>query len=182
MTRRLKVYFLFYFLFYSLEAIGCVRPKSELYPICSSSEKLFTETIQLAKREKKSAIFSFGFTGCVWCKSLHDLFLDNNFIKSCPIIKTMVNQDLAIGFNQTVGNQKKWNELVETKAIINRFAKKSGFKVSGYPLLLVVGQDSEHFLFIDTADLEDNRGGKKGHDPNKVCQALLQAESIAASK
>ena len=129
-----------------------------VYKFCVDQNDLYKSKLNKAKVDKKLLLVQFGFEQCPWCINLHKLF--EGSLKSFTE-KNYVVVEINI-------NEKSGKDLFER--IKGKY--KKGVKETGWPFWIIVNPQTNTSEFQDTADLEDNSKGQKGHDINKVKMAL----------
>ncbi|MCB0357877.1 MAG: hypothetical protein KDD40_12760, partial [Bdellovibrionales bacterium] len=103
-------------------------------------------------------LVKFGFEKCPWCLNLHKVFNTN--------LKTFIDKNFVKAeINISEESGKKVFENIKG-------SYKESYKKTGWPFLIVVNPQANTSTYQDTAELEDNAKGQKGHDIAKVKMAL----------
>lgn len=152
------------------ESGGPCSDKGKIYKVCQDQGDILARAIKQAKATKgKMVLLTFGANWCPWCVSLDKLFNDKKFMQ--PFAEKYLPASIAL-------YQKK-QKLDSAVKIIEHIKKvnKSSFAVKGVPFLVVLNPRTDKAVFLDTEKLEKNTKTSKGHDQQKVAQALEEAYS-----
>lgn len=152
--------------FFSLSAYaGNCEPAGRIYPACSDQKKNFEESLSKAKQENKLLVVTMGADWCPWCVSLHKIFAQATKGQAFLFFDVALydgRERLPVA-EKILSDLKLWSKISKD--------------LKGIPLLFVVNPKTKKAIFIDTEPLEKNTTNSKGHDENKVTQALREAKA-----
>ncbi|MCB0363788.1 MAG: thioredoxin family protein [Bdellovibrionaceae bacterium] len=144
-----------------------------IYKICSDQQEIFTGALERANASDKILLVKFGADWCPWCRSLHKIFTDPEFI--APLSSQL--EVVEIG----VYHPKSADKIPSGIKVLEDIIALSGqqVQVNGVPFLALYNPKNQKVFFQNTGELELNTATSKGHDRNKVSRALLNGiESI----
>jgi thioredoxin-related protein len=154
----------------SLGAETCAD-SAKVYKICSDQKPLLDQSIEKAKKDKKSLLVVFGADWCPWCLSLNKIFHDPKLQKKLSGKYEL----LEIGVYAYDSKEK----IPSGFAVLEQVKKLANVtqEQKGVPLLAMINPSTGKAAFIDTEPLEKNTKTTQGHDVNKVFSALEKTQA-----
>jgi len=153
----------------AVEKEPACNDQAKIYKICSDQHVLFTNAQKEAIAGKKNLVLILGADWCPWCVSLHRIFDREEFAQRFPEMK-FVEIGIYKDRDRLASGDKVLEELMAMAKISER--------PEGVPILALLNPKSKKAHFIPTEPLEKNTKVSKGHDTEKLAEALKQAAAL----